>query len=316
VRPLAAVEFPPEVEETYRRARRLEWITLAYLASTATLLFLTMGTSQAMRTSFFEDLVSLVPAAAFLIGTAIARRIPSSTYPYGLHRATSIAHLVAAVALCAVGLSLLVDAGLKVAAGEKPTIGGVSLFGAVVWAGWPMLAALVYASLPSYILGRMKLKLAPQLHDKVLHADAKMMKADWMAATASAVGVIGTGFGFWWLDPLAAALVSLDILKDGVENLGTAVADLIDRRPRKSDGSDWEHLPSEIRGLLLKMDWVEAAEVRLREAGHVFVGDALVVPRPGTEDLVAKLGQAAEEAKALDWRVHDVAMVPVERLPG
>ena len=41
-----------------------------------------------------------------------------------------------------------------------------------------------------------------------------------------------------------------------------------------------------------------------------------MVPRPGTEDLVAKLGQAAEEAKALDWRVHDVAMVPVERLPG
>lgn len=87
MRPLAAVEFPPEVEETYRRARRLEWITLAYLASTATLLFFTMGTSQAMRTSFFEDLVSLVPAAAFLVGTAIARRSPSSTYPYGIRTA-------------------------------------------------------------------------------------------------------------------------------------------------------------------------------------------------------------------------------------
>jgi divalent metal cation (Fe/Co/Zn/Cd) transporter len=279
VRPLAAVEFPPEVEETYRRARRLEWITLAYLASTATLLFFTMGTSQAMRTSFFEDLVSLVPAAAFLVGTAIARRSPSSTYPYGLHRATSIAHLVAAVALCAVGLSLIADAGLKVMAGEKPTIGGMSLFGTVIWAGWPMLAAVLYASLPSYVLGRMKLKLAPQLHDKVLHADAKMMKADWMSAAATAIGVIGTGFGAWWLDPLAAALVSLDILKDGVSNLGTAVADLIDRRPKKTDQSDWERLLDEIRGFLLRLDWVDAAEVRMREAGHVFVGDALVVPR-------------------------------------
>ena len=313
--PLAAVEFPPEVEETHRRARRLEWITLAYVATAAASLYLTMGSSRAMKASFYDDAISFVPAASFLIGTAVARRKPSPTYPYGTHRATSIAHLVAAVSLCAMGLFLLVEAGLTVFGGEKPTIGGMSLFDAVIWAGWPMLAALAYSSIPTVILGRMKAKLAPKLHDKVLHADADMMKADWMAAAATAIGVIGVGFGVWWLDPLAAALVSVDILKDGGDNLATAVADLIDRRPKKVDQSDWERLPDEVRGLLMRMDWVEAAEVRMREAGHVLVGDALVVPRPGTEDLVAKLARAAEEAKALDWRVHEMAMLPVERLP-
>lgn len=143
-----------------------------------------------------------------------------------------------------------------------------------------------------------------------------MMKADWMSAAATATGVIGTGFGAWWLDPLAAALVALDILKDRVSNLGTAVADLIDRRPKKTDQSDWERLPDEIRGFLLRLDWVDAAEVCMREAGHVFVGDALVVPRPGTQNLVAKLGQAAEKAKALDWRVNEVVVMPVDRLSG
>lgn len=54
----------------------------------------------------------------------------------------------------------------------------------------------------------------------------------------------------------------------------------------------------------------------MREAGHVFVGDALVVPRPGTQNLVAKLGQAAEKAKALDWRVNEVVVMPVDRLSG
>ena len=316
MRAVGAAEFPQEVEQAYRKARRLEWVTLAYVASSAAFIYLVMGTSQAMRTNFYEDVISLVPAVAFLVGTAIARSSPLSDYPYGRHRATSIAHLVAAVALCAMGLFLVVEAGVKVFSGEKPTIGGFVLpGGTVVWAGWPMLVALIYTGIPSVLLGRAKLTLASRLYDKVLHADAGMMKADWMTAGASAIGVIGTGFGYWWLDPLAAAIVSLDILKDGTSNLWTAVADLVDRRPEKADGSDWEQLPEEVRDLLLRMDWVADAAVRLRDEGHIFLGEAFVVPRPGTEDLVHKLEQAAREARSLNWRVHDLVIMPVARLP-
>jgi len=63
------------------------------------------------------------------------------------------------------------------------------------------------------------------------------------------------------------------------------------------DDPDWAHLTGEVRDLLLGMDWAEAASVRMREAGHIFVGGALVLPKPGTEDLLSKLHQAAEEAK-------------------
>ena len=71
-----------------------------------------------------------------------------------------------------------------------------------------MLAAIAYSAVPSVLLGRAKLRLAPKIHDKVLLADADMMRADWMAEAATAVGGVGAGFGLWWLDPLAAALVS------------------------------------------------------------------------------------------------------------
>ena len=315
MRPVAAVEFPAEVEATYRKARRLEWVTVAYVASAAAFLYATMGTSQAMRTSFFEDVVSVVPAVAFLVGTSIARRAPGPDYPYGTHRATSIAHLTASLALCGMGLFLLAEAAVKALSNEKTTIGGFSLFGTVVWGGWPMLAAILYSAVPSVLLGRAKLRLAPTMHDKVLFADAKMMKADWMAESATAVGVVGAGFGLWWLDPLAAALVSADILKDGASNLKTAVLDLVDRRPKKTDESGRECLPERVRDLLRGMDWVANAEVRMREEGHVFLGEAFVVPRPGTGDLVRRLGRAAEAAKALDWRVHELTIMPVERLP-
>jgi divalent metal cation (Fe/Co/Zn/Cd) transporter len=133
--------------------------------------------------------------------------------------------------------------------------------------------------------------------------------------SATAVGVIGIGFGYWWLDPLAAALVSLDILKDGGSNLYVAVTDLTDRRPQKTDRSDWEHLPDEIRDRLKDMDWIADAQVRMGEEGHIFLGEAFVVPKPGTADLVRRLGQAVDEMKALDWRVHDIVIMPVESLP-
>ncbi len=108
---------------------------------------------------------------------------------------------------------------MKLAMGEKPTIGGFNLFGHMVWGGWPMLAAMAYSGIPSIVLGRIKHKIAPKIHDKVLFADASMMKADWLVAAGTGVAVVGVGFGYWWMDVLAAALVSADILHDGVLTL-------------------------------------------------------------------------------------------------
>jgi divalent metal cation (Fe/Co/Zn/Cd) transporter len=233
-----------------------------------------------------------------------------------MHRATSIGHLVAALALAAMGLFLLIEGGYKLITQEKASIGSMTIFGLTMWAGWPMLGALTYTAIPSFVLGRMKAKLSPELHDKILHADAGMMRADWMAEAATAVGVIGLGFGVWWLDPLAAVVVSAGILKDGVSNVRLAVTDLADRRPYKADGSDWERLPYEIRDMLRRLDWVEGAEVRMRDEGHVFMGEAFVVPKPNVGNLVRQIEQAVEEAKALDWRVSDLVITPVARLSG
>jgi len=61
------------------------------------------------------------------------------------------------------------------------------------------------------------------------------------------------------------------------------------------------------------MDWVDDVEVRLREEGHVFAGEALVVPADD-HDLLERLDHAAEELRALDWRLHDLVVAPVAQL--
>jgi divalent metal cation (Fe/Co/Zn/Cd) transporter len=61
--------------------------------------------------------------------------------------------------------------------------------------GWLMLPALAWSGLPAVFLGRAKISLAEELHNKVLYADAKMNKADWLTASAAMVGVVGIGSG-------------------------------------------------------------------------------------------------------------------------
>jgi divalent metal cation (Fe/Co/Zn/Cd) transporter len=193
-----SAELPPELQQTLRKARRLEWLTIAYLVSAVVLLALVLGSSQALKTAWAEDLLSLIPPIAFLLAMRFNSRAPTERFPYGFHRIVSIAHLCSALALFVMGTYLLIESIIKLVTAEYPTINSVELFGQTIWLGWLMLPALAWSGLPAVFLGRAKIPLAEELHNKVLYADAKMNKADWLTAGAAMVGIVGIGFGLWW----------------------------------------------------------------------------------------------------------------------
>jgi divalent metal cation (Fe/Co/Zn/Cd) transporter len=74
-------ELPPELRQTLRKARRLEWLTIAYLVSAVVLLALVLGSSQAMKTAWIEDLLSLIPPIAFLLAMRFNSRVPTGRFP-------------------------------------------------------------------------------------------------------------------------------------------------------------------------------------------------------------------------------------------
>jgi len=308
-------ELPPELRQTLRKARRLEWLTIAYLVSAVVLLALVLGSSQAMKTAWAEDLLSLIPPIAFLVAMRFNSRAPTGRFPYGFHRIVSIAHLCSALALFVMGTYLLVESIIKLITAEYPTINSVEIFGQTIWLGWLMLPALAWSGLPAVFLGRAKIPLAEELHNKVLYADAKMNKADWLTAGAAMVGVVGIGFGLWWLDAVAAALISLDITKDGFSNLRRAVVDLMDQAPTTVDHDDPDPLQDKLASMLRDLDWVEEVDLRLREEGQVYFGEAFVVPSDET-NMTEKVEDALKRARDLDWRIHDLALTPVQKLPG
>jgi divalent metal cation (Fe/Co/Zn/Cd) transporter len=128
------------------------------------------------------------------------------------------------------------------------------------------------------------------------------------------LGVIGIGFGLWWADAVAAIIISFDIVHDGWTNVRVAVSDLMDSRPTKYDHSAPHELPGQVEEALKSLPWVRDVRVRMREEGHVFLGEALVVPIDGT-GMLARLAEAAECAGSVDWRVHELTVTPIRSLP-
>lgn len=182
-----------------------------------------------------------------------------------------------------------------------------------VWLGWLMVAALAYSVVPPLILGRMKFRLAWQLHDKALYTDGKIDKGDWLSGLARVGGGVGIAYGYWWADAAAAGVIAVEVVHDGYASLRNSVAQIMNHRPTDVGGREKDPTADRVRAALEGLAWVAAARVRLREDGDVLTGEAFVAPRDEA-DLLARLAEAAAAIHRIDWRLHDVNVVPVRSL--
>lgn len=314
MRSIGRTDLPREQREAIRKAIRWEWFTIGYTVVTIALIALVVGNSQAMRTAWIEDMLSLIPQVSFLVALIFVRRPPTRAFPFGLHRSMGTGHLVAGVALLAVGGTLAVESVLALVRAEHPTIGTVQIFDHTVWLGWVMIAVMAVIVIGPLIYGPAKARLAPVLHNKVLYADADMAKADWTTNAASIVGVLGIGLGLWWLDGAAALFISCGIVWDGFRNTRSAILDLMDQRARTHDDAERHPLISEILRYLSSLPWVAEAGVRVRDEGQVFHVEAFVVPRR-RRVRVDQVAEAEAGIAALDWKMQDVAIVLTRAVP-
>ncbi len=294
--------IPDAIAAEVRHGERLAWWTLGWMASVVLVMWLAMGSSQAMKAAVTEDLLSLIPALTFLLATRWERRQPNARFPFAYRRAHSLAFLIAATALLSVGAFLIYESAMTLIRREHPTVGGIPLFGHIVWAGWPMIAALIYSCIPPMILGHLKQPVARRIKDKVMHTDALMQKADWQTGLAGVAGIVGIGLGWWWADAAAALFIALSIVKDGVGAIEQAVAELLDGTPRalESNGlsDDAERLIAELKRRF------GDAEVRLRETGRYIDAEVECASPPDVPTAAELMGDD------MAWRLASLSFCP------
>ncbi|TFI60053.1 cobalt transporter [Sphingomonas parva] len=292
-----------------KRAERLEWWNIAFTISIVAVMGAVLGNSQTMKTAWVEDTLGLIPPAVFLVAIRFERRGADGGFPFGYARVHSLAFLIAAVALCGVGLFLLRDAISTLLTREHATVAGIDLFGREIWLGWLMIAAQTYAIIPPLIIGRLEQPLARRLQDEVLFTDSKMNKANWQTGAAGIVGIIGLGLGWWWADAAAAAFISLGIVADGWRALRVATAELVDGTPRALGCTG----PDEEAGLLIRK--LEAqypgADIRLRETGRYIHAEVRGVTPDARQDLEALWPGDPKRS----WRLAQLSFVPPDQEP-
>ncbi len=302
-------ELPADQQQALRQAERLCAWTLLWMGLVATMMYLVMGGSQAMKTALVEDVLSLIPSAAFLVASRFRRKGVDGEYIAGRERAFDVNFLISAVALTGVGLALVYEGLHTLLTATRPVVGAVVIGGHVVWQGWLMMAALALSVMPPVILGRKKMQLARKLSLKPLHTDADVSKADWQTAAAGILGIAGIGMGWWWADAAAALAIAASILHDGTSNLRAAVRDLHDAHPQKLDRSEPDSLPARLREAIAALPWVEGCAVRLHEEGFHLSGVVLLHNR---ELSTAQVGEIRELVRRVHWRLDqvDVCLAP------
>ena len=298
--------LPPELRDDMKRAVRLEYWNIGFTASIVLVMRLVLGNSQTMKTAWIEDTLGFIPPIVFLVSVRFETKRATRNYPFGFHRVHSLAFLIAAVALALVGVLLLWDAASTLMAREHATVATVRLFGHAFWLGWLMIAAQIYSIVPPLIIGRLELPLARRLQDEVLFTDAKMNKANWQTGVAGLAGVIGLGFGFWWADSVAAALISVSIISDGWKALRVATAELVDGVPRELGSTNPDPEAKRLVSKLKKE--YPGAEIRLRETGRYIHAEVCGV-EPVKKQALDEIWPGEPERA---WRLAQLSFVPPE----
>ena len=304
--------LPDKLMPILRRAERLEWWSIGWTISVIVVMGAAMGSSQTMKTAWIEDCLSLIPPIVFLVAARIERWEPTARFPNGFERAPSLAFAIAAAALTALGGSLLVNSAMSLFAQEHATIAAIDMLGHEIWLGWVMVAAQVYSIIVPLVLGHLKLPLAKSLNDKTLFTDAQTQKANWMTGVAGIGGVIGIGLGYWWADAVAAGIIALDILNDGLRALRSATAELVDGAPRALDSPKVADDASKLHQALDAR--FPGSEVRLRETGRV-IRAQVIGAFPSTPSVDPETYWPGDPDRS--WRLRNISFIaPEPSRPG
>jgi cation diffusion facilitator family transporter len=173
--------------------------------------------SVSLAADALESLVNLAGAVFALAMVTLAAQPPDERHPYGHHKAEYFSSGFEGILIIAAALGILWGAADRWRHPEPLHGIGVGVTLAVV------------SSMLNGALAWAMLRKAREVRSVALEGDARHLITDvWTSAgvVAGLLGVMATGWH--WLDPLLAALVALNILREGVHLLRQSTGGLMD----------------------------------------------------------------------------------------
>lgn len=245
-----------------------------------------------------SDVVYYVVVRVFMI---FARKPADTEHPYGHERLESIGALVVGCFVLATGVAVLLNALHQI----WELIAGVSSYGgAERYALW---AALFTVAL-KLVLWLVTARISRRTSNPAVAALTFDHRNDVLAAAAAALGIALGRAGHAWVDPAAAALVALVILRTGVEILRESSDDLMGSQPGQQMGRQLQEWLAEVPGVR------ELQEVRAHSFGP-YLALNVTIGIDGTQSVAAGDAIADEVERVLHQRLEFLRAVHVHYHP-
>ncbi|TWC68332.1 cation diffusion facilitator family transporter [Herbaspirillum sp. SJZ099] len=216
----AEKENAPDAEARYRAGRVSTMVSIVVNVGLTALQIAAgiLSGSQALVADGVHSLSDLVSDFVVLFAAHHSRKEADADHQYGHQRYENAASLALGSLLLAVGTGMLVSAAHKIQDyGHTPPVHSAAL--------WVALAAL----LAKELLFRYMLRVAERVRSGMLVANAWHARSDAASSLVVALGIGGSLLGFTLLDPVAAAVVGLLVVRMGWRFFWAALNDLMDR---------------------------------------------------------------------------------------
>ncbi len=173
--------------------------------------------SVSLLSDALESLVNLAGAMFALWMVAVAARPPDDEHPYGHHKAEYFSSGFEGVLILGAAVAILYEAGHRLFDPQPVEAIGLGI------------ALAVLSSALNFGLAWSMLKKAREVHSMALEADARHLVTDVVTSAGVVAGLVGVMLTGWlWLDPLLAALVALNIIREGWQLVRRSADGLMD----------------------------------------------------------------------------------------
>ncbi len=286
--------FEPAHPARFAAARKSTWVSIFVNLALMILQVLAgfFGRSQSLMADGMHSLADLLSDVLVLFANRHGSKHADAEHPYGHARIETAASLILGTSLAALGVGLLVAAGMRLQHPDQVQ----AVHPVALWVGIVALAA-------KEGMFRYMLAVAQRVRSQMLVANAWHARSDAASSLVVVIGIIGNLLGYTFLDLVAAAVVGVMIAYMGIQFARDALAELIDT------GLDEAEVRA-IRNTLKAVPGVVGLhELRTRKMADNALVDAHIIVDPKIS--VSEGHYIAEAARSAVLKGHHVLDVMV-----
>ncbi|WP_313757130.1 cation diffusion facilitator family transporter [Tissierella sp.] len=204
--------------ENYKLGVRASWITVIIniILAIAKIFAGVLGSSNAMIADGVHTLSDILTTFVVLLGLKISSKEADNEHPYGHEKYESVFAKILSILLLITGVFIGYKSIIILINGNINTPKSIALIAA-------FLSIIVKEGMYWYTI-----KVARKIKSISMEADAWHHRSDAFSSIGTFAGVLGARLGFPALDPIAGIIVSVLVIKVGVELYVKSVKELVD----------------------------------------------------------------------------------------